>query len=123
MIGCNSHEGEAAKDLAIADQSILRISINNRNNKIVDLTDSADIQYFLSQLRSLTARKEANVNNEFHITFYKKYDEIDHQRHITTLRMSKDCIGPMVPSSEVANRWYFENDSLYNFIINKYQSK
>jgi hypothetical protein len=121
LIGCNSHEGNAAKDLDLADQTILRISINDRNNKIVDITDSMDIQYFLAQLLSLTARKEGNVKNEFHITFYQKYDEIDHQRHITTLRMSKDCIGPMVPSTEVVTRWYFENDSLYNFIIKKFR--
>jgi hypothetical protein len=37
LIGCNSHDGDAAKDLDLANRTILRISINDSNNKIVSL--------------------------------------------------------------------------------------
>jgi len=121
LTGCASEEGEAVKELELANQAILRISVTDRNNKNLDIPDSAGIHFFLSQLRSLSARTEGNVNNEFYITFYKGYDEIGRRWRVTNLRMGKNCIGPMVPSSDSAKRWYFENDSLYNFINGKFR--
>jgi hypothetical protein len=120
LAGCKSHEGEAIKDLDLANRTIYRISIADSSHKYVDIADSAGIKYFLGQLNSLSPHMEGNVYNEFYVTFYKGYDESDHSWHVTTLRMGKDCIGPMVSSSDVVKRWYFENDSLYNFINDKF---
>lgn len=120
LIGCKSERGDAANDLDLANQTIVRISITDRNHRTLDIVDSAGIHYFLAHLNSLSARAEGDVDNEFDLTVYKAYDEIGHKWHITSLRMGKSCIGPMVPASDVATRWYFEYDSLYNFIGDKF---
>ena len=110
---------DAAKELDLTSQQILRISITDRDGKTVDIVDSSDIQFFLAQLRSLPTHTEGMVNNEFSITVYKGFDDVTHKYHVVSLRMGKDCIGPMVPTSDAVTRWYFENDSLYKFISSK----
>ena len=120
LTGCKSNEGEAVKDLDLANRKIQRITIADSSHKNVDIADSTGINFFLSQLSSLSARMEGNVHNEFYVTFFKGYDEADRSWHVTTFRMGKYCIGPMAPSSDVVKRWYFENDSLYNFINDRF---
>jgi hypothetical protein len=121
FIGCKSDEEKAIQDFGLADRTITRISITDRNHRVLDIEDSVDVHYFLSQLRSLSAREEGNVYQEYFLTFYEEYDENQNKIHVTSLRMGKDCIGPMVSESAVATRWYFEDDLLYNFINDKFR--
>lgn len=120
MTCCTTHENDARQSLHIDNQKILRISITDRARRTVDLVDSGDIGFFLAQLTSLTPRVEENVRNEYDLTLYKEYDDARHMWHMTTLRMGLECIGPLTPASEGVTRWYFRNDSLYNFIRNKF---
>ena len=129
--GCGSEREDALKGLDLKDYSVGRISFTNRSQQTVDLNDSTETQFFIRQLIGLSSRREENVNNEFDITVYKEKPEtpdifkpklpVPPRVYVSSLRMGKDCIGPMVPASEEARRWYFENDSLYTLIKGKFQ--
>jgi len=113
ILGCR---GDAPRGMDLDLKDVGRIDIQNRQNKVVEIVDSSEIQDFLAQLRSLPSREEGNVNNEFYLTIY-----MGGKPGILSLKMGKDCIGPLIPDSEIATRWYFANDSLYNFITGKFR--
>jgi hypothetical protein len=111
--GC---QGDAAKGMDLDLQEIGRIDIQNSQNKIVEIVDSSEIKFFLAQVRSLPTREERNVKSEFYLTLYTGGEP-----SIVSLKMGRECIGPLIPDSEVATRWYFKNDSLYNIISGKFR--
>ncbi len=111
--GCG---GDPVKEMGLDLQDVGRIDIQNHQNKIVEIVDSSEIQYFLAQVHSLPSREEGNVNNEFYLTIYTSV-----KPGIMSLKMGRECIGPLIPDSDIAARWYFANDSLYNFISGKFR--
>ena len=95
-------------------ESIQSIEIRRElKGKSVTLKDAQDVRFILSHLDRLETHKEMKVNPEFYLEFLMT----DGQRKL--FKMEKRCIGPAVRASDAVTRWYFDDDTLYRFILDK----
>jgi len=109
--GCKS-DFNSKNGLEIGDvKSISLIQPDTLKRTVVD--EKNELRFIFGELNTLSSRREGKVNPEFVIEFLKN------DGSIVKMRMGKDCIGPNVPASDVAERWYFHKDTLYRFCIAK----
>ncbi len=129
LAGCGRGSDAPLEDLGLKGWSVDRISISNLSSKkTIELDNYREMAFFLRQIRLCSPRGEENVTSEFDLRVYRKKPGVDlfsgkagpPELFEDDLRMGRECIGPMVPASVVATRWYFENDSLYTFIKSKF---
>lgn len=121
LFSCQGVKTDAAKELGLLSGRILRIAVSEEKGKPVDIVDTVGISFFLSQLRRLDSRTEKGARTQFYLTIYQTGTKGAYGSGVVSLRMGRSCIGPLASDSEEAVRWYFENDSLYDFFERRLQ--
>jgi hypothetical protein len=112
--GCGERGEEK---LPIFSRPIGRISIQNREGKVRDITDTIDISFVMNQLSPLRRCSADSAANQFYLTFYYKDAQNPGKGRVTTLGMNQKSIGMSRADAGEPARWCFENDSLYKHIV------
>lgn len=98
---------------ALNGQPLRAISVEDITGYKVTLTSHEDLEFVTSHLTGLEVRREFKISHEFNLDFYPP------QGAPLRLRLGENHVGPDVPASAMADRWYFKDRTLYEFIKSK----
>ena len=99
----------------LTSSQIKSISIS-KGERTRFIAAQSEIDFIVSNIAQLQTNSDIKVHPEFNLTFFLVQGEP------VRLRLGRDCIGPDVPASQYAKRWYFSDSKLYEFISSKFES-
>ena len=94
----------------LVGQPLRSIAVHDVAGHEVTLTSPEDLEFVANHLTGLEVRREFKMSHEFNLDFYPQ------RGSPFRLRLGETQIGPDVPASKVADRWYFKDRALYEFI-------